>query len=355
MSSSFRVLLVDQELITWTGAKIVLRDFALNLAKRGHRPVVWSPRTGAAADAFRELGIRVIDELSELETPPDIIHAHHNLTTALALATFPGVPAVMFCHSVFWQDIPISSPRIWRHIAVDRTRRDFLVKENRVPADRVVVIPNAVDLARFPPREEQIPVQASRCLAFCKTGVQLDMMRRACAMRGLDYDQIGHGAGHIVLEPEHHFRREHLVIATGRGALEAAIAGAAVVIADAYGMCGMLTSRNVRARRKVNFGVRCQVHPLTMDNFLREIDKYDHEDAARVSMLLRQEADLEDALDQVEQIYADALAAGLPDVWTDDDRAGLEAFEQTWLLDAEAQASFAPEREQLRSLIASHR
>lgn len=178
---SQRILLTNRELWTWTGTVIVLRDFALKYRERGHRPVVWAPRMGGTTvEEFRRLGIEMVEDLSELATPPDVIHAHHNLSTALALAAFPGVPAIMICHGASWFDLPLVSRRVWRHVAISWVTSDQLKRFGADP-DRIVFLPNAVDLNRFPPRDKPLPSKPSAVMAFTKNRDHVPLVRSLCS------------------------------------------------------------------------------------------------------------------------------------------------------------------------------
>src|ERR1700750_1948724 len=113
-----RVLLTNRVLAHRTGTELYVRDVALGLLRRGHRPVVYSPRLGSLAAELRGHTIPVVDDLTTVSEPPDIIHGHHGLETLTALLAFPGVPAVSVCHSwVGWPDEPVAFPRIFRYIA----------------------------------------------------------------------------------------------------------------------------------------------------------------------------------------------------------------------------------------------
>jgi len=329
---SLRILLANKELETWTGTIIVLRDFALKYAQRGHRPVVWAPRMGGTTvEEFERLGIEMVENLSDLDDAPDVIHGHHNISTALALAAFPGVPAIMFCHGLSWFDLPVISRRLWRHVAISRVTTDQLKRHGADP-DRIVVLANAVDLSRFPLRDTPLPEKPAAAMAFTKFREHVALVREVCTRRGMTFVAMGAGGEIGSWEPERELAEQHLVFGTGRCALEAACAGAAVVVGDARGLAGMVTRRNLRALRRANFGRMALIRPITAATISAEIDKYDPEDAAEVCRLLREDADLEKATDRMEEMFAEALEAGMPRAWTEDDRQWLSRFLENWLV-----------------------
>ena len=135
------VLITNQKLANRSGTELYVRDLALGLLQRGHRPIVYSPRLGAVAAEIRTHTIPVVDDLAAVAEAPDIIHGNYGLETLTALLAFPGVPAVAMCHSwVGWADRTVVSPRIGRYLAVDDTCRDRLVREQGIPPDRVDVV-----------------------------------------------------------------------------------------------------------------------------------------------------------------------------------------------------------------------
>jgi len=324
------ILMTDFELITWSGSKIVLRDFALKLIERGHMPVVYSPHLGKAAERFATLGIPSVNDPAALARPPDIIHAHHNIPTAMALATYPGVPAIAFCHSKLWPDIPLRFERIHRHVAVDFRRSDFLTREHHIDRNRVTILPNAIDLSRFPPRETPLPAKPRKALAFNKYPEHLPMLESACQARGIAFEAIGQGAKRPVENPEPFLRESDIVFAIDRCAMEAICVGAAVILVEPRGMAGIVTSRRLNALRKANFGHSTLIHEVTSSAVGLEIDRYDADDAAAVSAAYREVAGIEQAVDRLEDIYRDALEVDLPPEWTEDDQAGLLALLNRW-------------------------
>lgn len=138
---SLTVLLTNLKLEARTGTELYVRDLALGLLAKGHRPVVYSPRLGSLAREIRAETIPVVDELSQLSVTPDIIHGHHANETLTALLHFPNVPAVFFCHDwYFGEDFPPPFPRILRYVAVDQSCFDKLVCECGVPEERVRIL-----------------------------------------------------------------------------------------------------------------------------------------------------------------------------------------------------------------------
>jgi len=305
-----RVLITNRLLLTRTGTEIYVRDLAASLLRRGHLPIVYSSHLGEMAAEIRAGTVPVVDDLAQVGAPPDIIHGHHGLETLAALLAFPGVPAVAVCHSwVGWPDAPVIFPRVARYLAVDHTCRDRLVFEHGLPEDRVQVLLNAIELARFQPRGP-LPARPARAFVFGNSagGDYLAAIRQACAAAGMSVDVAGYRAGTVLDRPQDVLGQYDVVFAKGKAALEAAAVGAAVVVADLGGIGGMVTTANVGTLRPLNFGLRTLRRQPTVDVIAGELARYDAADAAAVSRLVRETAGHETLVDELLDVYATVLA-----------------------------------------------
>ena len=90
-------------------------------------------------------------------------------------------------------------------------------------------------------------------------------------------------------------------------ALEAAVVGCAVVVADGRGFAGMLRSENLKAWRRLNFGVGLLTAPVTAAALDAAIAAYDAADAAEVCGRLRLEASADDYAAAYLQLYTQAI------------------------------------------------
>lgn len=325
-----RILFTNIEMELRSGTLIVVRDFALTMQRRGHAVAVYSTQLGEPSNELAAEGIEVVDDLGALTAPPDVIHGHHNVPAFVAMATFPECPAIWFCHSLDEFDRAPRLGMIWRYVAVDLTRRQFLI-ECGAPPDRVEILHNAVDLARVPPRAAPLPATPKTALAFSKHSGHMPSLLAACRGLGIQFAALGKGAGEIVANPEQTMVRNDIVFATGRSAIEALCAGCAVIVADGRGLLGMVTTRNYRVMRNNNFGSGAAVlwREATHPALVSEIRRYDPADAAEVTARIRADADLEVAANRVEQLYREAVAAPRPG-WSSADTREARGFIDNW-------------------------
>jgi len=305
-----RILITNNTLADRAGTELYVRDVAIALLERGHTPIAYSSLLGEVARELRGATIPVVDHLDSLAVPPDIIHGHHHLETMTALLSFPGVPAIYFCHGwIPWEEEPLHFPRILRYVAVDQTCRDRLIYEHAVPEDRVRVLLNFVDLNHFKPRE-RLPDRPRRALVFSNNAsdyTHLGAIREACARTGIEIDAMGARAGNVCARPEEVLGGYDIVFAKGRSALEALAVGAAVVLCDAAGAGPMVTTDEVERLRPLNFGIRALRESVNPDAIARQIARYSAKDAAEVSRWIRVSAGLDAAIDELLALYREVI------------------------------------------------
>jgi hypothetical protein len=313
--TGMKVLITNLMLEGWTGTELFVRDVARGLLKAGHRPVLYSPRLGRLAAEIRKETIPVVDDLSQLATPPDIIHGQHVNETLTALLHFAQAPAVYFCHDwYFADDYPPRFPRILRYVAVDDQCYDKLVYECGVPEEKAQIISQFVDIERFVPRPA-LPTKPQRAAVLCnhtKENEHLKAAREACARRGITLDVYGAGVGRVCERPEKVLRDYDIVFAKGRAALEAAAVGAAVVVYWWRRLGPMVKARDFERLRSDGFGVRSMSAQLTPEDFGRAIERalenYDASDAAEVSRLVHASAGRDVAISDLVQLYEEVIA-----------------------------------------------
>jgi hypothetical protein len=224
------------------------------------------------------------------------------------------------------------------------------VQSEEIEPDKVVVLRNAVDLSRIPERPYPAAPRPQRALAFGKSAAIPELIT-ACAQWGLPLDTIGQPKGLVSDHPEYEFIKYDLVFASSRGALEAICCGCAVIVCDPRGFGGLVTSHNYDQLRALNFGLRCLMRPVTAENILHDLGRYDAEDAARIMTRAREEADLERLLDHYEQLYSEVLAGPRKPILTNDLRAAAEArflYDNLPRLPSDSRWPWLAERERLK-------
>jgi hypothetical protein len=304
-----RILLTNASLAGRSGTETWVRDFALALAARGHEPTVYTMRVGALADELREAGLRVVTHLRDTGQAPDIIHGHHPQAVA-ALIHHGMSPGLFVAHNFnYWMDAPPLLPRFYQYAAVDEPNRERLLAYG-IPPERTRVILNAVDLARFAPRGP-LPRVPRHALLFSNYAAEenyLPAVREACARAGLSLDVAGLGSGRPVARPEAILGGYDIVFGKARCALEALATGCAVILCDAWGAGALVTEADLDRMRPLNFGRRLLTRPVTAENLLAEIGRFDAASAAEASRRVRATAGLDAMVDAFLGLYAEVIA-----------------------------------------------
>ena len=307
-----RVLITNNTFDAHAGSELYARDVALALLRRGHQPVAYSTHLGAVARELREATVPVIDDLAQLAVAPDIIHAQHHLDAMTAMLRFPQVPAVYFCHGwVPWEEMPPKFPSLRTYVAVDDLCAERLHSESGIAPAQIRLIRNFVDLTRVEMRAD-LPARPRRALVFSNYAREdgyLGIVRKACVLRNIEVEAIGIHSGRVETNPASLLHNYDIVFAKARSAIEAMASGAAVIVCDAAGLAGIVTDDNYAAGRALNFGVRTLSRAITVEAILAELDAYDAAQARRVGLRIRDEADMERAVDAIVETYAQAIAA----------------------------------------------
>ncbi|PKN94788.1 MAG: hypothetical protein CVU44_02990 [Chloroflexi bacterium HGW-Chloroflexi-6] len=304
------VLITNAFIRDWSGSELYVRDLAIELIKRGHKPIVYSPRIGELADVLRRKSIPVVKDLSSIAVKPDLIHGQHHLETMTALSRFPETPAVFFCHGWLpWEEIPPLHPRIIQYVTVSEALHDRLLFECGIPAEKITTILNSVDIERFRSRPP-LPDIPRRALVFNSHASEANILgtiREACSQNGIAMDAIGYGNGNPSFSPEKQLGNYDIIFAVGRAALEGLATGAAVICCGLEGASQMVTTQNLEWLRSNNFGIRVLNLPLTTDYLSAEIKRYDPLDALKVSQEIRATAGLSGMVDQILNVYTSTL------------------------------------------------
>lgn len=305
-----RVLFTNNTLSKRAGTELFVRDLALELARRGHAPVCYSPILGEVADEIRSHTIPVADNLGGLSEPPDLIHGHHHLEVMTAALHFPQTPILFVCHGwAPWEETPVRHPNIMRYAAVDALCRERLATTEGIEPSNIATILNFADLNRFH-RVGDLSPKPQRALIFSNYGKKPPPeILEACEDAGVaSVDLAGAGMGEALNKPENVLADYDLVFAKARAAIEAMASGCAVILCDSRRHGGLVTPENFDALRPLNFGARAlEALPFTRDALRAEIDRYDRGAATIVTQRVRAECGLASAVDQWLSLYNEIL------------------------------------------------
>lgn len=301
-----RVLLTNYNLQGRSGTELYIYELSLALLKRGHHPVVYTPRLGALGLELRSHTVPVIDDLKKLAERPDIIHGQHSLPSVEALLRFPSTPGIFVCHDrLAWTDEPPPLSRFVRWVAVDHNCRDRLVAEGGIDPAKVTVLYNAVDLHKFPARAP-LPEQPRKALIFSNQGGHVAAITQACEALGLTAEHM-HQLQERGQNPQDVLGDFEVVFAKGRCALEALAVGCAVIVCDEFGLGPMVTPANYERVRALNCGRRLLQESIDQKNIERELGKYSSEGSRHICREMREHGSLEHLVDHWLALYQEVI------------------------------------------------
>lgn len=301
------------------------------MAQRGHEVAAYSTVVGEVGEEIRRGNVFVCDRLTDMPWRPEIIHGHHHLDFMTALLFYRRTPAVCVSHGwVPWVETPPWHPRIMRYFAVDVPTREAVVR-NGIPADRVQVQPNFVDLKRFKTRPP-LPAEPRRALVLSNYAHKhLPVVREACAAAGIQVDVCGRDSGQIVERPEEILPCYDIVFAKGRAALEAVTVGNAVIICDRFGVGPMVSLKNALQLQSLSGDYKTLYEPLSVEAVARELANYRPEDAAAVCQLARSVVGLDQAASAFLRAYEDVIRSFAAICLNEDVEAAAESAYLAWV------------------------
>lgn len=304
------VLITNIAVSEYTGTETYVKELAIELVNRGNLVEIFTLRMGDLSQELIEKGINVTSDLKKLKLNPDIIHAHHNITTLKAISFFKFTPVVYFIHDRTTEfDHPYRHKNILRYIAVDYNCKERYCLENNFKEEDIEIVYNWVNTDRFR-LKEQINKQPKKALVFSNYLNDNNIypeIKEACKELGVEVEIIGYSSGNICLQPEKILYKYDLVFAKAKAAIEAMATGAAVIVCDFRGLGGMVTNSNMEHFRDFNFGMKLMTNVPTKNNLIAEINKYDSCDAIKVSEYIIKESNFLSVVSQLEEIYSTVI------------------------------------------------
>ena len=296
------VLFTNNSLGLRGGSESYLRDVALALLRRGHRPVAFSLVHGETAADLRQRH----DPCRRRPHAARRRAGRHPRTSPLrnvdCSSRVPGCSGrelLPRLDPVGRNAAPPSgrSPLRGRRRGLrrpPRPRRRDLAGSGRVAAQ--------LRGSRSLSTTAALPARPARALVLSNYATSAGYTRviaAACHAAGVTLDVVGASNGNPTDCPAQLLAGYDLVFAKGRTALEALAAGCATVLADRAGAGPLVTPDNYEVLRRRNFGIRELTHGHDVAWYGEQLSKYCARAAADVSARVRAEASIEPAIDRL--------------------------------------------------------
>ena len=157
------ILIGNHSFIQLTGAELYAYTLAKHLVKKGHRVIVSAEHTGGIVEEkAKECGIEVYNMKQVIpDFEPDILHLCEFMPATILLGRYSNkIPAVATIHSEFISEKPLRSDRIKKYICIRESILEKVVKDDLIPREKTIHIPNGFDTDRFntdytPPNNEK--------------------------------------------------------------------------------------------------------------------------------------------------------------------------------------------------------
>lgn len=338
-------MITTLELNARRGVQNVTKDLALGLKKAGHTPVIYTRQWGPVAQDLRDAGVQVETSTDALGGPFDVIHGHHLVPCAAALARFPATPAIFVAHdNVSWFDMAPRLPSIRIYVGVSDSLADRAAYDSGAPREQVRVVINGVDTERFTPGPPPAP-KPKRALAFAKNEEHVAAINAACAARGVVVDFVGAAVKTQLEDPSKALPNYDLVFASALSAMEAMACLRPTIVCDGRGLAGMVDMARYEAWRPQNFGLAVLNAPLSAERMAAEIDRYDSAEAMRVGERSRADHDKARWIETYVALYREAMAMPAPSA--EDSQAQWARHLERWTPRATEQWQFAHERQMI--------
>ncbi|MEM8955172.1 MAG: hypothetical protein AAGD22_13555, partial [Verrucomicrobiota bacterium] len=140
----------------------------------------------------------------------------------------------------------------------------------------------------------------------------------------LPLDLAGHSLGKPVDHPEELLPKYDLVFAAGRTAIEAMACGCAVIPIAVDKSGRLICPRTFETSQKVNFSSRKQYPLIRKDLVIRQIKRYNADDAVVVTRRTRAELGTDTTCDRLEALYQKILAEYTGPPSSDQERIALK-------------------------------
>lgn len=279
----FKILLSNHQLLHNSGSEIYTVVLANYLKQNNCEVIVYSKYLGVLKDNFKQLGIKVVDNLEKIKNIKfDIAHVHHNINAIEIRNFFPDLPIIFLSQGVlpFLEQPPMFEINISHFFAISEEIKVNLVSKG-IDEKQITTIGNIVDPNTFFPAGK-INNTPSRALIISAkiSDEKATIIKAACDTLKIEYTFIGGRFGEVSQnEVNQLIQQADIVFSLGRGIIESMFCERIPIVFDYAGGDGMVTPKNFDEIRKNNFSGRRFAKNFTVEELVEVIKKYNPDEA----------------------------------------------------------------------------
>jgi len=301
-----KILITNHHLKNKEGSELFTLNLVIELKKKGHQVMVFSPILGEISEEISKMGVFVTNDILSIEKEKiDIIHAQHNTTAILARSIFPNTPMIFMAHGVLpeLEQAPSIDLNISKYIAVSEEVAENLKSKNQIPKEKIEIIRNFVDTEKFRSKNN-VNEKLRNLLVISNHYVQevKEIVEKVAKELDLRVEHIGLPENSVT-NVENYINNSDMVITLGRGALEAMSCERNLIVYDMHGGDGFVNEENFFEIRKNNFSGRKYKKQYSVESFRNELLKYNPKLGKKLRDIVIKENSREVFVDKLENIY----------------------------------------------------
>jgi hypothetical protein len=287
-----RLVLASNHFFGCTGSELTLKTLVSVLSGYGHDVLAWFPYLPDSGRASKVIGCVCTNSLEDVITFDPLVAYTQHYPVAMALRA--AMPELAIIHALLGvlphlERLPPFDLGISCVLPISEEVSEFnSLGVGRGPRSRLfrnIVDDQIFDGDAFLPSRPRAIVMSSYKLELR----HVEGLTQYASNRGIkliDHRPLVPGGDDYVLIPDR-MRSADVVVASGRGAIEAMLCGRIPLILSNCGDDGLVTPKNFENLMRFNFSGRMHGHKFGADDIARSLDEYDASDAPVLQGLAR--------------------------------------------------------------------
>jgi hypothetical protein len=313
-----KYLLASNHLFGWTGSELTLATVGGVLREAGHQVLVYAPYWSRAnAPELFLNGLPATQRLADVAGfAPEAAYTQHHPVATVVRSRLPGCPIAHALLGVipYLERPPPLELGVQTFLPISEETRAKLQAARPVP--RVRLFRNLVDDRIFVPDADPAAgaLKTVACYSYKLDPARLQALQTATAAVGakLRTDTLTLPGKTPYCEAPQRVRAGQVVVASGRGAIEAMLCGRVPLIMADCGDDGLVTPANFSRLMSTNFSGRTRGGRLDATELADELARYRADDVPALTALARQHFGVTARRQPLLDLFAELASAGPP-------------------------------------------